>query len=97
MPDPPHPPILANRSVGGYSHGLRLAILWGYPMAKKKKGVRWGFDWGKVATGGLMLLVGGGITLVGLLFGRIIIWPAILAVVGLFTMINGLMGEEGIW
>ena len=29
--------------------------------------------------------------------GRISVYLAALAVVGLFTMLNGLMGEEGIW
>ena len=63
----------------------------------KKKGFRWGFEWGKVASGALMLLAGGGITLAGWFAGRIFIWAAILAVVGFFTMINGLMGEDGVW
>jgi hypothetical protein len=60
-------------------------------------GFRWGFQWGKVGSGAVMFLIGGGITLVGLLGGRLIIWPAALAVVGLFTMLSGLIGEEGVW
>ncbi|HWB13710.1 MAG TPA: hypothetical protein VG826_31080 [Pirellulales bacterium] len=63
----------------------------------KKQGFRWGFEWGKVASGGLMLLVGGSITLVGWLAGWISVWAVILAVAGFFTMINGLMGEDGVW
>ena len=63
----------------------------------KKKGVRWGFDWGKVVSGGIMLLVGGGITLAGWFLGRIMIWGAVLAIVGFFTMLTGLMGEDGVW
>ncbi len=63
----------------------------------KKGGFRWGFQWGKVATGGLMFLVGGGIALAGWFAGVLIVWAAVVAVVGLFTMLSGLMGEEGIW
>lgn len=64
----------------------------------KKRRVRWGFQWGKVASGGLMLLVFGGITLAAwLATGWINLWLVGLAVVGFFTMLSGLMGEEGIW
>lgn len=49
-------------------------------MGKK----RWGFQWGKVASGGGMFLVGGGITLVGWFAGVISVWAVILAVVGFF-------------
>ena len=63
----------------------------------KKNGFRWGFQWGKVASGGGMLLVGAGITAVGWFAGRIFIWAVVLAVVGFLTMINGLMGEDGVW
>jgi hypothetical protein len=60
--------------------------------------VRWGFDWGKVAAGGLTFLIAGSIT-VGLVIttGYLYFWPAGIAIVGLFTMLTGLMGEEGIW
>lgn len=64
-------------------------------MAKKK--VRWGFKWPQVVSGLGMLALGGGITYVGYLAGAIPIWAAIMAVVGAFTLINGLIGEEGIW
>lgn len=63
----------------------------------KKNGFRWGFQWGKVASGGAMFLIGGGITLAGWFAGVISVWAVILAVVGFFTMINGLMGEDGVW
>lgn len=64
----------------------------------KKNGFRWGFQWGKVTSGGGMFLVGGGITLAGWFADRrILIWAVALAVVGFFTMINGLMGEDGVW
>jgi hypothetical protein len=63
----------------------------------KKSGFRWGFEWEKVGSGALMLLVGGGIAFVGWLAGAINGWALGLAVVGLFTMLSGLVGEEGIW
>jgi hypothetical protein len=71
------------------------------PKKKKKKqssGVRWGADWGKVGGGLLTFLIAGGITL-GLVVstGRLFFWPAGIAIVGLFTALSGLMGEEGIW
>jgi hypothetical protein len=66
-------------------------------MSKKKKGFRWGFQWGKVASGGVMLLIGGGISFALWLGGIVNLWAAGLAVVGLFTMLSGLMGEEGVW
>ena len=73
------------------------------PKKKKKKrkessGVRWGFDWGKVAGGLVAFLIFGGITAgIAMTTGRIYIYTAGLAIVGLFTMLSGLMGEEGIW
>ncbi len=70
------------------------------PKKKRKKsaGPRWGFDWGKVVGGVVAFLAFGGIS--AALFmstGRISIYLAGGAVVGLFTALNGLMGEEGIW
>ncbi len=64
-------------------------------MAKKK--VRWGFQWGKVGTGLVMLLVGGGISLGLWQTGIISFWAIGAAVVGLFTTLSGLIGEEGVW
>jgi hypothetical protein len=65
---------------------------------KKRKAIRWGFDWGKVAGGALTFLIAGGIT-VGLVVttGYLYFWPAGIAIVGFFTMLSGLMGEEGVW
>jgi hypothetical protein len=63
----------------------------------KKKGFRWGFEWGKVASGGLMMLTGGGITLVGFFLGWFSVWAVVLLIAGFFTAINGLMGEDGVW
>lgn len=60
-------------------------------------GIRWGFDWGKVGSGGVMLLIGGGISLALFFAGRINFWAIGIAIVGLVTMLNGLIGEEGIW
>jgi hypothetical protein len=70
------------------------------PKKKRKKfrGIKWGFDWGKVGGGGLTFLIAGGITLALVVTtGRLYFWPAGIAVVGLFTCLSGLMGEEGIW
>ena len=70
------------------------------PKKKRKKsaGPRWGFDWGKVAGGLVAFLAFGGITAAMFMStGRISIYLAGCAVVGLFTALNGLMGEEGIW
>lgn len=65
---------------------------------KPKKKVAWGADWAKVGGGLTTFLIAGGIT-AGLLFttGRLFFWPAGIAVVGLFTCLSGLIGEEGIW
>jgi hypothetical protein len=64
----------------------------------KKEKVRWGFDWGRVAGGGLSFLLFGGLTMFLLLTtGRIFIWFAVAAIGGLLTALSGLMGEEGIW
>lgn len=60
-------------------------------------GMRWGFDWARVGSGALMLLIGGGISLVLGLGGRFNLWAIGFAVVGLVTMLSGLIGEEGIW
>jgi hypothetical protein len=64
-------------------------------MAKKK--VRWGFKWPQVISGLGMLAVGGGVGLVGWLSGYIVIWAVVTAVIGLFTLLSGLIGEEGVW
>jgi hypothetical protein len=66
--------------------------------AKKERRVRWGADWGKVAGGLLTFLICGGIC--AAMFsasGRIPLYIAGVGIVGLFTALSGLMGEEGIW
>ena len=61
-------------------------------------GFRWGFQWGKVVSGGVMFLIGGVICLVLWLSADIISMYAVgSTAVGLFTMLLGLIGEEGIW
>ena len=71
------------------------------PKKKKRKksgGVRWGFDWGKVVGGlGTFLIFGGITAAMAMTTGRVSLYLAGIALVGLFTMLNGLMGEEGIW
>jgi hypothetical protein len=68
---------------------------------KKSKGIRWGFDWGKVVGGlGAFLIFGGLAVAIVMSTGRVsrgTMYLAVPAIAGLFTAINGLMGEEGIW
>jgi hypothetical protein len=68
---------------------------------KKKERIRWGFDWGKVAAGSATFLICGGLAVLLVMgTGRVrrgTIILGIAAMGGLFTAINGLMGEEGIW
>jgi hypothetical protein len=73
------------------------------PKKKKRKksgGIKWGFDWGKVVGGLAAFVIFGGLAVALFLSGgRIkgVVYLAVPAIVGLFTAINGLMGEEGIW
>jgi hypothetical protein len=68
---------------------------------KKSKGIRWGFDWGKVAVGLASFVIFGGLAVALVMSsGRVsrgTMYLALPAIAGLFTAINGLMGEEGIW
>jgi len=65
---------------------------------KKSTSIRWGFDWGKVVAGlGTFLIFGGITAAMAMSTGRISLYLAGAAIVGLFTALNGLMGEEGIW
>ena len=59
--------------------------------------MRWGFNWPQVGTGGAMFLGGGLVALVVYAGGRIWFFPIAIAFVGLFIMLNGLMGEDGVW
>lgn len=59
--------------------------------------MKWGFQWGKVGAGAVMLLIGGGVSAVLLIGGVVNFWAAGLAIVGVFTMLSGLIGEEGVW
>ena len=83
----------------GWCSIFNVGVLGAAAVSKKKKktGFRWGFQWGKVVTGALMLLIGGGISFALWQGGRVSIWAVVVAVVGLFTMLSGLMGEEGVW
>ena len=60
--------------------------------------MKWGFQWGKVGSGAVLFLIGAVISLV-LFFGagRVNLWAAGAMVVGFFTMLSGLIGEEGVW
>ncbi|MCA9104577.1 MAG: hypothetical protein KDA83_04065 [Planctomycetales bacterium] len=66
-------------------------------LPKPKKKFEWGVEWYKVSGGATSLLVFGGITIVLLPVGVIAIGPMILAIGGLFTMVSGLIGEQGKW
>jgi hypothetical protein len=64
----------------------------------KKKRVVWGFQWGKVGAGFVVFAVAGGICALAVIEGGVLpVKIAVIAGVGLFTMLSGLMGEEGIW
>lgn len=71
------------------------------PKPKKENRVAWGADWGKVVAGLAAFVVFGGLAvLLVMATGRIsrgIVALAIPGIGGLFSAINGLMGEEGIW
>jgi hypothetical protein len=60
-------------------------------------GIRWGFQWGKVVSGGLTFVIGGGICLGLWIVGIIHFWAVGITMVGLLTMLSGLIGDEGIW
>ncbi|WP_442482572.1 hypothetical protein [Aeoliella sp. SH292] len=67
------------------------------PKRKKAARASWGVDWTKVGGGGLAFVLGGGGCALLWMSGYINIWLIIVTVGGLFTMLTGLMGEEGIW
>jgi hypothetical protein len=75
----------------------------GPPKKRKKKsgGVKWGFDWGKVVGGLAAFFVFGGLAAAVFMStgrpSRGLVYLALPAIGGLFTAINGIMGEEGIW
>jgi hypothetical protein len=98
----PKAPVPAPRPLSPVTGTVSTPAAPDKPKAKKKKkksgGIRWGFDWAKVGGGLGTMVVAGGITLVlSESTGRLYFWPAGVAVVGLFTCLSGLMGEEGIW
>ncbi len=60
--------------------------------------MRWGFQWGKVASGAAIFLLAGGFTLVCFLAtDRLLFTTSFIAGSGFFVMLSGLMGKEGIW
>jgi hypothetical protein len=99
-PEPAASTSTAKGLTGSPSTGPSKSKADAPPKKKKSKApkVRWGFDWGKVAAGlGAFLIFGGITAAMAMSTGRISIYLAVLALGGLFTMLNGLMGEEGIW
>lgn len=88
--------------AAGASAATHPALVDDKPKKKKKKkrksgGVRWGADWGKVAGGGVAFLGGGAGCVALWLAGYINIWLVLVTIGGFFTMLTGLMGEEGVW
>jgi hypothetical protein len=60
-------------------------------------GLRWGLKWGKVAAGMFMVLTGSQILLNLWVEGRFSPWGFAVVVIGVYTLIIGLMGEDGVW
>lgn len=65
--------------------------------SRPRKKVQWGMDTVALSSGAVSLLIGLAIIGVGLLAGRIMIWGAVLVVIGFFGIIKGLVGKEGVW
>lgn len=55
---------------------------------------QWNVDWGRVAGGGLGVLLGGGLLIGGLAAGRLFLWSPIIIMGGLFAIIGGLLHKE---
>jgi hypothetical protein len=55
----------------------------------------WSPNWAKVGGGALGVLLGGGLLIGGLAFGRFFIWSPIIIIVGLFGVINGFLSRSG--
>lgn len=69
----------------------------GLPM-NKRRGFRWGINWGQAGSGGAMLLGGAAVASVTYFSGgRVWLLPIAIAIVGLCLMVMGLMGEDGVW
>jgi hypothetical protein len=54
----------------------------------------WSPNWLKVGGGALSVLIGGGLLIGGLAFGRFFIWSPIIIIVGIFGIINGLLNRS---
>jgi hypothetical protein len=93
-PPPPKPTPKVGASTAPADRRRRPEQEYDEPQKK----VRWGADWGKVGVGLATFVLAGGLDLFLVMSaGRLNIWLAVVAVGGLITCINGLMGEEGIW
>lgn len=62
------------------------------PYAPREK--QWNVDWGRVAGGGVGLLVGCGLLFGGLAVNRFFIWSPVIIIGGLIGIINGLLHKE---
>src|SRR5215207_3735629 len=88
-------PVSTTTKVGGnsvvQSHSKQKADSAPKKKRKKSKRIHWGFDWGKVVGGlGTFLIFGGVTAAMAMTSGRISLYLAGVAIVGLFTMLNGL-------
>ncbi len=104
----PAPPPPRNEDAGSHAAralaGSKSATKASEPKAKKAKPVRssydapaertWSPNWAKVGGGALGVLIGGGLLIGGLAFGRLFIWSPIIIIVGLFGIINGLLSRN---
>ena len=62
---------------------------------QEKRG--WGFKWNHVGLGLALVGVGAVWLVGGLLFDRLFFVPIGLAIVGIYYLIDGLGGEDGVW
>ena len=71
----------------------------GKPKSRRSKDGRkiWGFNWTQIGGGGLMFFGGGAVALAAYAAGYIWFFPIGIAITGFIIMINGLMGDSGVW
>lgn len=109
-PRRPPPPPPRQEDAGSHAAralaGAMSATKASGPKAKKARPVSsgssydappertWSPNWAKVGGGALGVLLGGGLLIGGLAFGRFFIWSPIIIIVGIFGIINGLLSRS---